>query len=196
MKFCSQCGSAVDYRIPDGDSLPRHVCDACGTIHYHNPKLVIGAIAEWHDRILMCRRAIEPRRGYWTLPAGFMENSETTSDAAIRETLEEACARIAIGKMFTLINVPHISQVHVVYRAQLLDLDFAPGEESLEVGLFREAEIPWDQIAFRTIAITLQRYFEDRRTGQFAFHTCDLGPPPAGTDPYAQTRLVGGKLRQ
>ncbi|HRQ57541.1 MAG TPA: NUDIX hydrolase [Azoarcus taiwanensis] len=195
MKYCSHCGSGLDFRIPAGDTLPRHVCDACGTIHYLNPKLVVGAIAEWNDRILLCRRAIEPRHGYWTLPAGFMENRESTADAAVRETLEEACARISIGEMFTLINVPHISQVHVVYRARLLDLDFAPGEESLEVALFAEEEIPWDRIAFRTISLTLQHYFADRRAGCFGFHTCDLGPPPSGADPFSQTGKPSASLR-
>lgn len=154
-----------------------------------NPKLVVGAIPEWDDRILLCRRAIEPRHGFWTLPAGFMENAETTAAAAARETLEEACARISVGEMFTLINVPHISQVHIVYRARLLDLDFAPGDESLEVGLFSEEEIPWDRIAFRTIALTLRHYFEDRRSGRFGFHTCDLELPtpfPASAPPTGQ----------
>lgn len=179
MNFCSQCGAVVSRRIPPGDTLPRHVCDQCGTIHYSNPKLVVGAIPEWEDRILLCRRAIEPRHGYWTLPAGFMEDGESTADAAARETREEACARIETGEMYTLINVPHISQVHIVYRARLLDLDFGPGEESLEVDLFREQDIPWDALAFRTIALTLQLYFEDRRNGRFRFHTRDL-PPPAG----------------
>ncbi|PKO57832.1 MAG: NUDIX hydrolase, partial [Betaproteobacteria bacterium HGW-Betaproteobacteria-19] len=131
MKFCSSCGAAVDLRIPPGDALPRHVCGNCGTIHYQNPKLVVGALPEWGDRILLCRRAIEPCYGKWTLPAGFMENNETTAQGAVRETLEEACARIELGEMFTLIDVPHISQVHIVYRARLLDLDFRPGEESL-----------------------------------------------------------------
>jgi ADP-ribose pyrophosphatase YjhB (NUDIX family) len=177
MKYCSSCGHILDFRIPAGDTLPRHVCDACGIIHYVNPKLVVGAIPEWNDRILLCRRAIEPRHGFWTLPAGFMENAETTAAAAARETLEEACARIAVGEMFTLINVPHISQVHIVYRARLLDLDFAAGYESLEVALFSEEDIPWDRIAFRTIALTLRHYFEDRRAGRFGFHTCDLELP-------------------
>jgi len=181
MKFCSNCGATVELRIPPGDSLPRHVCSSCGVVHYLNPKIVVGAIPEWDDRVLLCRRAIEPRLGLWTLPAGFMENAETTSQAAARETLEEACARIEVGEMFTLINVPHISQVHIVYRARLLDLDFAPGEESLEVGLFSESEIPWDEIAFRTIALTLRHFFEDRRRGAFGFHTSDLAlPPPVG----------------
>ena len=178
MKFCSNCGSTVELRIPAGDSLPRHTCASCGSIHYLNPKIIVGAIPEWEGRVLLCRRAIEPRHGFWTLPAGFMENAETTAQAAARETLEEACARIEVGDMFTLINVPHISQVHIVYRARLLDLDFRPGEESLDVALFAEDEIPWDEIAFRTIALTLRRYFDDRRLGAFDFHVEDLTPPP------------------
>ncbi|PKO49816.1 MAG: NUDIX hydrolase, partial [Betaproteobacteria bacterium HGW-Betaproteobacteria-21] len=116
MNYCSSCGATVTLRIPPGDALPRHVCDSCGSIHYQNPKLVVGAIAEWGEQILLCKRAIEPCYGKWTLPAGFMENSETTAEAAARETLEEACARIAVGEMYTLIDVPHISQVHIVYR--------------------------------------------------------------------------------
>ena len=178
MKYCSNCGATVAFRIPPGDSLPRHVCEQCGTIHYQNPKLVVGALAEWGDRILLCRRAIEPRHGMWTLPAGFMENDETTAQAAARETLEEACARIEVGELYTLIDVPHISQVHIVYRARLLDLDFRAGEESLDVALFTEDEIPWEQIAFRSIAISLRLFFDDRRSGQWGVHTASLAPPP------------------
>lgn len=177
MKFCSSCGAPVALRVPAGDSLPRHVCDRCGTIHYQNPKVVVGALAEWEGRILLCRRAIEPRHGMWTLPAGFMENDETTAQAAARETLEEACARIEVGDIYTLIDVPHISQVHIVYRARLLDLDFRPGVESLEVALFEQADIPWDQIAFRTIALTLRHFFEDRRRGEWSFHTGSIDVP-------------------
>jgi ADP-ribose pyrophosphatase YjhB (NUDIX family) len=180
MKYCSSCGATVDFRIPPGDTLPRHVCAQCGTIHYQNPKVVVGALAEWEDRILLCRRAIEPRHGMWTLPAGFMENDETTAEAAARETREEACARIEVGELYTLIDVPHISQVHIIYRARLLDLDFQAGEESLEVALFREEDIPWDQIAFRTIAMTLRHFFEDRHAGKWTFHTGSLAPPPEG----------------
>ncbi|BAL25567.1 NUDIX hydrolase [Azoarcus sp. KH32C] len=176
MKFCSNCGAPVTLRIPPGDTLPRHVCTNCGSIHYQNPKIVVGAVPEWEDRILLCRRAIEPRHGFWTLPAGFMENAETTAEGAARETLEEACARVEVGDMFTLINVPHISQVHIVYRARLLDLDFRPGEESLDVALFEEKDIPWDDIAFRTISMTLRHYFEDRRKGSFGFHTGSIPP--------------------
>ncbi len=174
MNFCSHCGAPVVVRIPPGDTLPRHVCDRCGAIHYQNPKLVIGAIPEWEDKILMCRRAIEPRYGLWTLPAGFMENAETTAEAATRETLEEARARIEITGLYSLINVPHINQVHLLYRARLLDADFAPGEESLEVALFDEATLPWERIAFRSIAMTLRFYYEDRKAGAFRFHTGDI----------------------
>ena len=178
MKYCSSCGAAVAFRIPPGDTLPRHVCERCGTIHYQNPKVVVGALATWEDKVLLCRRAIEPRHGMWTLPAGFMENEETTAQAAARETLEEACARIEVGELYTLIDVPHISQVHIIYRARLLDLDFRAGEESLEVGLFTEDEIPWEQIAFRSITISLRHFFADRRSGQWGVHTASLAPPP------------------
>lgn len=177
MKYCSDCGSTVSLRIPAGDSQTRHVCDHCGAIHYLNPKIVVGALAEWGDEILMCRRAIEPRLGFWTLPAGFMENGETTAQGALRETLEEACARIELGPMFSFINVPQISQVHIIYRARLLDLDFGPGEESMEVVLMKEEHIPWEDLAFRTIALTLRHYFEDRRRGVFGIHTLDLTSP-------------------
>lgn len=178
MKFCSNCGAGVAFRIPPGDTLPRHICEQCGTIHYQNPKIIVGALPVWEERVLLCRRAIEPRHGMWTLPAGFMENEETTAQAAARETLEEACARIEVGELYTLIDVPHISQVHIVYRARLLDLDFRPGEESLEVALFREEDIPWQQIAFRSILMSLRHFFEDRRRGQWTVHTASLGPPP------------------
>ncbi len=176
INFCSACGAPVTLRVPAGDSLPRHVCERCGTIHYRNPKLVVGSLPVWEDRVLLCRRAIEPRHGLWTLPAGFMENAETTAQAAMRETVEEAGARIELGDIYTLINVPHISQVHVIYMARLLDLGFAPGPESLEVVLFQEEQIPWEHIAFRTIAVTLRHFFADRRAGEFRFHTGDIAP--------------------
>lgn len=176
INFCSACGAPTTVRVPAGDSLPRHVCDRCGAIHYRNPRLVVGSLPVWEDRILLCRRAIEPRHGLWTLPAGFMENGETTAQAAMRETVEEACAQVEIGDLYTLINVPHINQVHVIYMARLLDLDFAPGVESLEVALFGEAQIPWEEIAFRTIGQTLRHFFADRRNGAFVFHTGDIAP--------------------
>ncbi|MDA1118642.1 MAG: NUDIX hydrolase [Proteobacteria bacterium] len=174
MKFCANCGAQVVRRVPPGDSLPREVCDACGEIHYRNPKLVVGAIAEYQGRILLCRRAIEPRYGYWTLPAGFMENDETAAQGALRETLEEAGARIEIEAPFSLISVPRVNQVHLFYRARLLDLEFKPGEESLEVALVDEAGVPWKEVAFRTVSLSLQHWFADRARGAFGFHAEDL----------------------
>lgn len=170
MKFCSNCGSAVALKIPAGDSLPRHVCDACGTIHYLNPKMIVGCIAEWENRILLCRRAIEPRHGLWTVPAGFMENGETTAQGAARETLEEANARVEIGPLYAMYNIPHINQVYILFRARLLDLDFSAGVESLEVRLFDEAEVPWEQLAFATVRNTLTHYYDDRKAGEYRFH--------------------------
>ena len=175
MKFCPECGAPVEVRIPPDDHRERHVCPVCGAIHYYNPKVIVGAIPEWEDgRILLCRRAIEPRHGLWTLPAGFMENGETTLEGAARETWEEAGARIEVGGLYTLYNLPHINQVYFMFRARLLDLDFEPGIESLETRLFTEAEIPWDEIAFRTVRATLEQYFSDRRAGSFDFHFGDI----------------------
>ncbi len=164
----------------------RFVCNNCGAIHYQNPKMVIGSIPVWERdgelRILLCKRAIEPQYGYWTLPAVFMENDETTGDAACRETLEEAGARIELHELFSLLNVPHVHQVHLFYRATLRDLDYAAGAESLEVGLFSETEIPWDEIAFPAVDITLRAFFADikrvRQEGsQFRLHTQDVLKP-------------------
>jgi len=177
INFCSSCGSAVELRCPDDDDRLRHICVTCGTIHYQNPKMVIGSIPEWEDKILLCRRAIEPRYGLWTLPGGFMENGETTTEAAIRETLEEANARIAVGDLYSMYSLPYIDQVHLLFRARLLDPDFSPGAESLEVKLFAEHEIPWDEIAFRPVKYSLKHYFEDRRNGRFGFHIGELVTP-------------------
>jgi ADP-ribose pyrophosphatase YjhB (NUDIX family) len=176
MKFCSNCASPVAKRIPPGDNVPRWVCDACGEIHYQNPKLVVGAVPEWDGRLLLCRRAIEPRYGYWTLPAGFMENDETAGQAALRETLEEAGARIELLAPYSLISVPYVNQVLLFYRARLLDLEFRPGEESLEVALYEEAQVPWKDIAFRTVGLTLKHWFADRKAGAFGFHAEDVAP--------------------
>ena len=160
--------------MPPGDSLQRWVCDQCGEIHYQNPKLVVGTIPEFEGRLLLCRRAIEPRYGYWTLPAGFMENDESTGQAAARETLEEAGARVELGAPFSLISVPHVNQVHLFYRARLHGLDFHPGEETLEVALYEEAAVPWQDVAFRTVALTLRHWFADRKKGDFGFHAEDI----------------------
>ena len=174
MKFCANCGAAVVQRVPPGDSLPRWVCDNCGEIHYQNPKLVVGTIPEHEGRVLLCRRAIEPRYGYWTLPAGFMENDETAWQAALRETLEEAGATVELAEPFSLISVPRVNQVHLFYRARLLDLDFKPGEETLEVAMFDEAGLPWNDIAFRTVGRTLKLWLSDRQAGTFTFHAEDI----------------------
>ena len=186
MKFCSECAHPVSLQVPPDDNRPRYVCNQCGTIHYQNPKMVIGSIPVWdHDgdtRILLCKRAIEPRYGYWTLPAGFMENNETTSEAAARETFEEAGARVQLHELFSLLNVPHVHQVHMFYRATLLDLDYLAGTESLDVKLFSEKEIPWDDIAFPTVAYTLRFFFEDLTRvknggGVYMLHTRDIFKP-------------------
>jgi ADP-ribose pyrophosphatase YjhB (NUDIX family) len=175
MKFCSHCGSAaLAYRIPEGDTLARCVCASCGTIHYQNPKTVVGCLPEWEDRVLLCKRAIEPRLGLWTLPAGFLENGETIETGALRETAEEAGARVEIGALYTVISLADINQVYMMFRARLLDLDFGPGTESLEVRLFAEDEIPWGDIAFRTIVRTLRNYFLDRKLGAFPLHVSAL----------------------
>ena len=177
MKFCSHCGAPVTLKVPAGDTLPRHVCDSCQTIHYQNPRMVVGCIPEWEDRILLCRRGIEPRHGMWTVPAGYMENGETTFQGAIRETLEEATARVAIGPLYALYNIPHINQVYILFRARLLDAAVRPGAETLEVRLFAEAEIPWDRIAFASVRHTLTHYYDDRRNGDFKFHMGTIEQP-------------------
>jgi ADP-ribose pyrophosphatase YjhB (NUDIX family) len=176
MKFCSNCGAQVTLRVPPGDTLPRHVCDSCSTIHYLNPRIVVGCIPEWEDRILLCRRAIEPRHGFWTVPAGYMENSETTFQGAARETLEEANARVEIGPLYALYNIPHINQVYMLFRARLLDTVVHPGAETLEVKLMAENEIPWEQIAFASVRNTLTHYYEDRRRGQYELHMGTIEP--------------------
>jgi ADP-ribose pyrophosphatase YjhB (NUDIX family) len=177
MKFCSTCGSTVELRIPSEDSRPRHICSQCNTIHYENPKLVIGSIPVWEDKILLCKRAIEPRYGLWTLPGGFMENGESTGDAAVRETLEEANARVALDDLYSMYSLPYINQVHLFFRARLLDLDFSPGIESLEVRLFSEAEIPWQELAFRPVRFSLEHYFAERKSGKFSLLVGELAPP-------------------
>lgn len=174
MKYCSNCGAPVIQRIPDGDNRPRFVCDACDTVHYQNPKIVVGCIPEWQDSILLCRRAIEPRLGYWTVPAGFMENGETTLEGAARETLEEANARVAVSQLCSVFNLAHISQVYMLYRGRLVDTDFSAGDESLEVALFKESDVPWDELAFPVIREGLRLYFEDRAKGAFQTRSADI----------------------
>lgn len=170
IKFCSHCGAEVEQKIPSGETLLRAVCPACQTIHYQNPKIVAGCIPEWKGQILLCRRAIEPRLGFWTFPAGFMELGESTEAAAARETLEEANAKVAIHSLYGIFSLPHVSQVYVVYRAALQDLEFGPGEESLEVQLMSPESIPWDHLAFPVIRETLHRYVEDVRNTHVQVH--------------------------
>jgi len=174
MKFCPSCGQPVELRVPAGDNLPRAVCSACATIHYENPRVIVGCVPEWQGRILLCRRAIEPRLGYWTTPAGFLEIGESLQCAAARESSEEALANVSIGSLLTVTNVLHAAQVHVMFRARLLDGQFGLGAESLEVGLYEEAEIPWDRIAFPSIDFALRCYLEDRRAGVEALHFHDI----------------------
>ena len=174
IKFCKQCGSAVDYRVPDdGDTKVRAVCPSCGTIHYENPLTVVGTVPSWGDRVLLCKRNIEPRFGLWTLPAGFMELNETTSEGAARETVEEAGAQFEMQDLFSLVNVSRVGQVHLFYRANLTSDQFDPGIETIEARLFLESEIPWEEIAFRTTRVTLECFFADRRKGDFSFHHLD-----------------------
>jgi len=175
IKHCRQCGKAVQHRMPDdGDTKVRAVCPACHTIHYINPLNVVGTIPVWGDQVLLCKRNIEPRKGKWTLPAGFMELGETTAEGAARETVEEAGAQFEMHALFSLINVARVGQVHLFYRATLLSPEFAPGTETQEALLFDEADIPWDELAFRTVKETLEHFFADRRAGHFGFHTLDI----------------------
>ncbi len=175
IKHCKQCGTVVVYRLPDdGDTKERAICTACHTVHYENPLNVVGTVPYWGDQILLCKRNIEPRWGKWTLPAGFMELGETTAEGAARETDEEAGAQIEMQELFSLLNVARVGQVHLFYRARLLSDQFCPGFETIEARLFAEHEIPWDEIAFRTVKETLERYFSDRRAGHFGFHVVDI----------------------
>lgn len=174
IKHCRQCGQPVAYRVPADDNRERAICTVCAEIHYENPINVVGTVPQWEDQVLLCRRNIEPRRGLWTLPAGFLELGETTAAGAIRETDEEAGAPIELGDLFTVLNVVRVGQLHLFYLARLLGTDFAPGPETIEARLFREHEVPWDEIAFRTVRTTLEHFFADRRRGRFEFHTGDI----------------------
>ena len=176
MKYCSHCGAKLAFKIPPGDDRPRFLCDACNTVHYENPKVIVGCIPEWGDRILMCRRAIPPRHGKWAIPAGYLENGETVAEAAKRETYEEAGARVEKLTPYALFNLTFANQVYVVFRGSLVDTNCKPGHESLAVKLMMEDEIPWDEIAFASIQETLMRYFKDRATGDFSFRMLDILP--------------------
>ena len=179
MIFCSNCGARVTRIVPAGDDRSRYVCEACTTIHYQNPKIVAGCIPQWKGRLLLCRRAIQPRHGLWTLPAGFMENGESTEEAAARETWEEARARVEDMRLYGVFSIPHISQVYMMFRARLRAEEFSPGPESLEVRLFEEREIPWDELAFPVVRLTLEKYYRDCGGNEFPVHVEDITRHPA-----------------
>jgi ADP-ribose pyrophosphatase YjhB (NUDIX family) len=175
IKHCRNCGTAVIYRVPDdGDTHQRAVCPACTTIHYENPLNVVGTVPYFGDRVLLCKRNIEPRFGKWTLPAGFLELGETTAQGAVRETIEEAGASIEMEGLFSILNIARVGQVHLFYRARLLNEHFEPGVETIEARLYREEDIPWEDIAFRSVKETLELFFADRRRGQFGIHQLDI----------------------
>ena len=175
IKHCRACGTAVDYRVPADDNRERAICVGCGEIHYENPLNVVGTVPVWGDQVLLCRRNIEPRYGLWTLPAGFLELGESTEAGALRETDEEAGAKIELQGLFTVLNVVRVGQLHLFYRARMLVPTLAPGPETIEARLFREHEVPWDEIAFRTVRQTLVHFFEDRQQGLFGVHCADIG---------------------
>jgi len=180
MKFCSSCGSHLVEKIPRDDDRRRHVCPGCDTVHYQNPKIVTGCLPVWEDSVLLCRRAIEPRSGYWTVPAGFMELDETVEQGAVRETWEEARAQVEIQAPYSMFNLPHVNQLYVIYRARLKNLDFRPGPESEDVRLFAEQDIPWDDLAFGAVRQTLRFFFGDRPGGRFPMRTGTIVPQADG----------------
>lgn len=167
MKYCSLCGHSVSKRIPPDDDRERYVCDNCSHIHYENPRVIVGVLPSWGTQVLLCKRAIEPRKGYWTIPAGFLENGESTADGARRETWEEACAEVGERHLYCIYDLPHINQVYVFFRAELLKKEFAAGPESLDVQLFEEQDIPWQDLAFPVVTSTLKYYYQDRKDGVF-----------------------------
>ena len=175
-QYCPMCAAPMKVMLSGVDSHPREVCSECGYVHYVNPLPVVGTIPVWGDKVLLCRRAIEPRKGYWTLPAGFMETGETLKEGAARETWEESGAHIEVKGLLTLIDVAQASpsQVHFYFVAELKDLDWNPGPETIEQRLFSEDEIPWDEISFTTVKTTLEHYFADRRAGRFSLHSYSL----------------------
>ncbi len=182
MKYCSSCGNTVSKRIPEGDNRQRYICDSCEDIHYQNPRIIVGTIPVKGDQVLLCRRAIEPRRGFWTVPAGFMENAETTLEGAVRETWEEAEAKLGDETLYRLFDLPYINQVYIFYRATLLDEGYAAGPESLEVKLFAEQDVPWDELAFPVVADVLKEFFEDHKKSEYPVRVSESKPFWPGTN--------------
>ncbi len=174
IQHCRVCGARTEYRVPPDDNRERATCTACGEIHYENPLNVVGTVPFWGDQVLLCKRNIEPRRGLWTLPAGFMELGESVAEGALRETVEEAGAQVELLQLFTVLNVARVGQVHLFYTARMHNTTLAPGPETMEARLFRQDEIPWDQLAFRTVRQTLEHFFADRQRGHFGVHVADI----------------------
>ena len=177
MKFCSSCGSSVIQKIPQGDNRLRYVCESCDEIHYQNPRVIAGILPIYEDKILLCRRSIEPRVGYWTLPAGFLENGESTLEGAMRECVEESLANVVNPELYAIFDIPQIHQVYIFYRANLQTPVFGPTSESSEVALFAEADIPWGELAFPMVEVTLDHFLEDRKTGHFEVIREDIRRP-------------------
>jgi ADP-ribose pyrophosphatase YjhB (NUDIX family) len=176
ISFCPNCGKDVQVATPSGDNKLRYVCTSCAAVLYENPKLVVGCVTEYEGKILLCKRAIEPRLGYWTVPAGFMELGETLQQAAARETHEEACARVTLGSMLAVVDVVHAGQVHVFFRGTLDNGEYATGDESLDARLYAPDEIPWDEIAFPSGMIALKQFLAQRKTGIESVHTESAAP--------------------
>lgn len=175
IKFCKECGQAVSYRIPDdGDTKSRAICSVCHTVHYENPLMVVGTLPVWQGRVLLCKRNIEPRKGKWTLPAGFMELNETAAEGAARETVEEAGAQFEMQDLLSVLSVARVGQVHLYFRAALTSDQFNPGFETQEAQLFDEKDIPWDELAFTTVKLTLECFFADRAKGVQNVHHLDV----------------------
>lgn len=192
MNFCSNCGSQnIGLKVPEGDNRPRFVCDDCGEIFYHNPKMVVGCVPRWKEKVLLCKRAIPPRFGYWTLPAGYMENQESAANGAAREAHEEALAKTRIGNVFTQFSIPHINQVYILFLADMETAEFGAGEESLDAALFAREEIPWDELAFPVMRKTLELYFEDADRGRFRTHSGEVWFP-SGDRTRPEFKIVSG----
>ena len=177
MKYCSKCGTQVELKIPEGDNRARYCCVGCNTIHYQNPNVVVGTVPVKENKILLCKRAINPRYGLWTLPAGFLENGETLEQGAFRETLEETNTEVEIKSLYAIFNIPQIAQVYMLYLADLLNNSFKSTNESLEVDLFEQENIPWDNLAFPFVKIALKKYFKDRKNGNFELETETIERP-------------------
>ncbi len=180
MKFCSSCAAPVTSKVPAGEDRERWVCTACGEIHYQNPRMVVGCIIEEQGKLLLCKRAIQPRYGYWTVPAGFLELGESTVQGAIRETYEEASAKVEVIAPYAHFDIPYIGQAYIFYRARLVSPEMGPGSESLEVKLVSPEEIPWDQLAFQVVRVALDFYVEDAKRGVFRMHHGIVTRDPEG----------------